>query len=456
MSLKTIFLFLILSSAILSQNNKDGYLGRYHLQTDSLETFEEAPVWSNSYETGAYYLNAFEYQGESYAVRFARYNPRLNFNSATELVELDGGSYHTLSNIPAFIEFMLGGFSPSEIIPQYKENGVWIFHDAFGKIFIDTNNTVHKDFDFQHLLIQIAGRIDSLDAAIIMNKNPYGQEGMGDHHLISGANYPNYEIVDSLIASFEINGNDSENYLKKIQNLKNNLYLYSLYRSDRIMMAKYASSKLKDIKPVLEEYLYKWEFHDNKLIGYNDTSVLRYTFSEMDTTFSFSDTLLAANNFDVGNNIHYASVLSNDTIRVYDLAEDSLIHNVDLTEIDNTWRQFIDYPYVYLHIIDETSDAEKGNRIPAEFKLSQNYPNPFNPETKIKYKISRITNYQFVRVELIVYDILGRKVKTLVNKSQKPGTYEITFNASDLPSGVYFYRLKAGDFVDSRKMILMR
>jgi photosystem II stability/assembly factor-like uncharacterized protein len=91
------------------------------------------------------------------------------------------------------------------------------------------------------------------------------------------------------------------------------------------------------------------------------------------------------------------------------------------------------------------------------FKLSQNYPNPFNPETKIKYKIPRSTNYQFVRVKLIVYDILGRKVKTLVNKDQKPGAYEITFNAGGIPSGVYFYRLRVENkYKSSRKMIIMK
>ena len=95
---------------------------------------------------------------------------------------------------------------------------------------------------------------------------------------------------------------------------------------------------------------------------------------------------------------------------------------------------------------------------PKKFRLSQNYPNPFNPETKIKYTVGQIADLSGNETQLTlkVYDILGRKVKTLVNKHQKPGTYEITFDAGDLPSGVYFYRLKARDFADSRKMILMR
>jgi Secretion system C-terminal sorting domain len=85
------------------------------------------------------------------------------------------------------------------------------------------------------------------------------------------------------------------------------------------------------------------------------------------------------------------------------------------------------------------------------FILSQNYPNPFNPSTSIQYTVS---NLQFV--SLRVYDILGNEVATLASEEQPPGTYEINFNALLLTSGVYFYKLQAGDFVDVKKMILLK
>jgi len=86
-----------------------------------------------------------------------------------------------------------------------------------------------------------------------------------------------------------------------------------------------------------------------------------------------------------------------------------------------------------------------------KFKLDQNYPNPFNPSTKIKYSIPE---QSFVTLK--VYDLLGREVATLVNEEKPTGNYETEFNGVDLPSGVYFYQLKANDYVETKKMILLR
>ncbi len=91
------------------------------------------------------------------------------------------------------------------------------------------------------------------------------------------------------------------------------------------------------------------------------------------------------------------------------------------------------------------------DRLPKQFLLAQNYPNPFNPSTSILYDIG-----QRSFVTLKVYDVLGREVATVVNARKPAGEYTVEWNAANLPSGVYFYRLVAGDFVETRKMILMR
>jgi hypothetical protein len=91
------------------------------------------------------------------------------------------------------------------------------------------------------------------------------------------------------------------------------------------------------------------------------------------------------------------------------------------------------------------------NNTPKVFSLSQNYPNPFNPITKINYSIPNSIN-----VSLKVYDILGRLVKTLVNEYKDAGSYFVTFDGSSLASGVYFYRIEAGNFVQSKKMVLVK
>ena len=96
------------------------------------------------------------------------------------------------------------------------------------------------------------------------------------------------------------------------------------------------------------------------------------------------------------------------------------------------------------------------NNLPIKFSLSQNYPNPFNPSTTIKYSIPSNVKSETSNTKLVIFDILGREVATLVNKEQKPGNYEIQFEASGLTSGIYFYKLQSGSFVASRKMILLK
>ncbi|OGU78914.1 MAG: hypothetical protein A2W11_08690 [Ignavibacteria bacterium RBG_16_35_7] len=90
--------------------------------------------------------------------------------------------------------------------------------------------------------------------------------------------------------------------------------------------------------------------------------------------------------------------------------------------------------------------------IPGTYKLLQNYPNPFNPSTTIRFALREKSN-----VLLIVYDISGREIATLINnETVSPGVKEINFNASGLSSGIYFYTIKAGDFRDTKKMILLK
>jgi hypothetical protein len=97
-------------------------------------------------------------------------------------------------------------------------------------------------------------------------------------------------------------------------------------------------------------------------------------------------------------------------------------------------------------------------RIPLAYALEQNYPNPFNPVTVIKYTIGggRAQGLGLSGVSLVVYDLLGREAAVLVNEREAPGEYEVQFDASNLSSGVYYYRLTAGDFSQTRNMLLVK
>ena len=95
--------------------------------------------------------------------------------------------------------------------------------------------------------------------------------------------------------------------------------------------------------------------------------------------------------------------------------------------------------------------TKSGNEVPLSYSLGQNYPNPFNSSSKLKFEIANLRD-----VKIIVYDIMGREVKTLVNERLQPGTYEVTFDSSMLSSGVYFYRLVAGEFSETKRMLLIK
>jgi len=98
-----------------------------------------------------------------------------------------------------------------------------------------------------------------------------------------------------------------------------------------------------------------------------------------------------------------------------------------------------------------TSVTPVSTEIPKEYKLSQNYPNPFNPVTKINYSLPKSG---FVTMK--VYDMLGREVVNLISENKTAGNYSVDFNASNLTSGVYFYRLESNGFVDTKKMMLVK
>ena len=103
---------------------------------------------------------------------------------------------------------------------------------------------------------------------------------------------------------------------------------------------------------------------------------------------------------------------------------------------------------------DVTTEIENNTdqrQQPNEFTLLQNYPNPFNPSTRIKFSVPRDCH-----VTVTIYNVLGKKVATLVDDNKKSGVYQVEFNGSDYTSGVYLYKIKAGDFVKTKKMLLLR
>ena len=99
----------------------------------------------------------------------------------------------------------------------------------------------------------------------------------------------------------------------------------------------------------------------------------------------------------------------------------------------------------------KTTSINENKNQPLKFSLEQNYPNPFNPNTVISYQ-STVSSH----VKLVVYNMLGQEIATLVNKQQQPGNFKVKFDGSNLASGLYFYRLTIDNYGVTRKMILLK
>ena len=114
------------------------------------------------------------------------------------------------------------------------------------------------------------------------------------------------------------------------------------------------------------------------------------------------------------------------------------------------------YDYCTIKYSQENGIKRISSDVPSEFSLLQNYPNPFNPTTKIQFSIPPSKGVRGMNVKLIIYGVLGIEVATLVNQQLKPGTYEVQWDGSNYPSGVYFYKLESDNFVQSKKLILLK
>ena len=203
---------------------------------------------------------------------------------------------------------------------------------------------------------------------------------------------------------------------------------------------------------------------NNKLFCYfgNDTS--QFTINSDSILIEFDEwTMVSAvfSNSQAGLFINSVQVVASevpfDSLTTLDYPHDDLF-------IGDLWTDQY-YPYSFDGKIDEVrisniaryqitmTDVKDDNIdiVPLIPLLEQNYPNPFNPSTTIKYQIPELS---FVTVK--VYDVLGNEVATLVNEELTAGDYEIEFNGEELTSGIYFYRLKAGNFIQTKKMLLIK
>lgn len=153
-----------------------------------------------------------------------------------------------------------------------------------------------------------------------------------------------------------------------------------------------------------------------------------------------------------------AILFSNDTCRTWTPVCSGRIDDIVFTDEHNGWAVGFDSLLLRTTTGGLASVQGSDRQEPAEFSLSQNWPNPFNPNTNIGYSVGVVSGQSSVGsdVRLAVYDLLGREVAVLVDGKREPGIYTVTLDASRLASGMYLYRLQAGEFIQIRKMLVLR
>jgi len=195
------------------------------------------------------------------------------------------------------------------------------------------------------------------------------------------------------------------------------------------------------------------------LIKFDGTNwTVYYDESESFQSFSpFSMNIDESNNIWIATRYDGVKKFDGTDWMVYDASNSGLPGNwigcITIDEFNNKWIGTYEGLAVFNEngIVSVDDDKTLQVTIPNDYLLYQNYPNPFNPVTKIKYSVP-----QFTQVTIKVFDMLGNEIETLISEEKQAGTYEITWYAESLPSGIYFYRLQAGSFVETKKMVLMK
>jgi hypothetical protein len=197
---------------------------------------------------------------------------------------------------------------------------------------------------------------------------------------------------------------------------RNNTKRYGVYRATQPDMSSVPGNYIK----IAEVYI-----HKDSVPNYIDNEILRYDCAYLDQVPPYGTKFP----------VRYE-------IKAFDTYGDSSVYS-DFASTEGITPDG--------GIEDGSDHLTVNNNIPKKFDLSQNYPNPFNPVTNIKFDLPKD-----IFVTMKIYDILGREIKTLVNEFKKAGSYITAFNGSELSSGIYFYRIQAGNFVQVKRMVLIK
>ena len=316
---------------------------------------------------------------------------------------------------------------PIPFEPDANTVGLWHFNEGSGDIAFDTSG-------------------NSLDGTL-ENGVTWDPDGVFGNCLMFSADYHRVQITDDPI--LDITTDLTLEAWIKLDSTNDRGYIISKwYTNTHNPKGQYAIGVSSN----------------NRFFVYLGDDTSQFTFNSDSILIEFDEwTLVSA----VFSNGQVGLFISGEQVAMSNVPFDSLTtldYPHDNLFLGDLWTDAY-FPYSFDGKIDEvrisnipryqitTTDVEDNNKdiLPLIPLLEQNYPNPFNPTTTIKYQIPELSF-----VTLKIYDVLGNEISTLINEEKPAGSYEVEFDAKILSSGVYFYRLQTGNYVETKKMVLLR
>lgn len=485
MLLSTIFSAIFLTTPGLydlnAQQITKGNLLKININNTEISLKDTTGFWesteSGSYSTGhttnnSRYYDHIEMPSNKYFLKWQEQffdSPYMEFNGGNNSIESENllkvkKISRTKAGMDVFTPYM---YEKTKLIRT--NSGLWLINGELGNAFLFNNdslavindlNAYGSQKDFRSNFISIIGKIGEKPLAVFRGTGAYGQTRY-EFFLLDQAETPDMDSSKARKIIFKDNSASNFNWLYGIIKLPGkDLYLAET-NMEGFCIYSFSNDTLRFQKQVvntsysragLQDY---YRFKNNSLYLLFYESFQKYDYDS--TKMEFVNGRVISDGFthfnaDIDRNFHYLARTEQDSLVIFDINLEKVIRRYSLAGIDSPSNPFIDSPYVYIHQVryKYTSADDKVPGVIGSYRLSA-YPNPFNSMAKIFYTLP-----EDKQIEISIFDMLGRKVRSLVNGFEKKGDHTVTFNANSLPSGIYFYNLTAAGYSRTEKIVLMK
>lgn len=449
-----IFTFLLMVSCISAQVERtEGAFVRLNFNANSISEADSIQNWYYeknqggviNYESMKHYTKAIYFNDKEYFMSkyFAWTADEKLFDNVTSIYDLSNDLE---------IPFHYG--SRTGIITYHREPSISIDDNKIDYIYIEGSGfEIGKNDSLQvwnegfnkGIILSIIGKID----------NQYFLECFDSHDnkigLIDSIDppYVNTENIQSI-------GINSSEYMSKIYELNDSVYISKPFYGDAINFHKLENDSLVllDSTKQINKYYDVWFVKNGNLYFEDAEGLKRAKINGYKVELNNTVILIQKDNrlieYDPQND--FCVIVKDNFLTVYDIKNETILNEISLAGIKYQNQILIDSPYVYIHRIDKIVDVEdKPENVLSDFQMKQNYPNPFNPETVIEYNIPELCE-----VKIDVFNSLGEKIETLIQREQAAGNYKIKFDGTKLSSGIYYYKIITNNYTDTKKMILIK